>query len=157
VRRWRVSGRLVAALAVAALVVPASATAAASPAELSVRVVKSSLRGAQGAQWDVLHPKYKRVVAKSRFIACERQAAAGLGKITLKGVQAQGTRVIPATLPLLGKVEVEGVAVLITYSRRGVKGNRMAEIELFWVHNRGKYVRIIVPDEYKAYKAGRCP
>ena len=155
--RWQTSARLAAGLAVVLLAVPAYATAAASPAELAVRVAKSSFRGAFGAQWDVLHPKYKRVVTKAKFVSCERKAAAGLGKLNIKGVQAQGTRVFQATLPLLGKVEVEGVTLLITYSRANVKGNKLAEVELFWVKNGGKYARIVVPDEYTAYKAGRCP
>jgi len=158
VSKWPTNGRLVAVLAAVCLVaLPAVATAAASPAQLAVFAAKQSFKGAHAAQWQLLHPKYKQAVAKSRFVSCERKLAASVGKITVKNVQAEGTRVIPATLPLLGKVQVNGVTMAVTYTRPGVKGNSVAEVESYWVPLGSKYVRILLPAEYNAYKAGRCP
>jgi hypothetical protein len=45
----------------------------------------------------------------------------------------------------------------VTYTRPGVKGNSVAEVESYWVALGSKFVRILLPAEYNAYKAGRCP
>jgi hypothetical protein len=158
VSRPATSGRLIAAVAVAlAAAVPAVAAAAGSPAQVAVFAAKQSFKGAHAAQWQLLHPKYKQVVTKSRFVSCERKLAGSVGRIVVKNVQAEGTRVIPATVPLLGKVQVNGVTMAITYTRPGVKGSNVAEVESYWVAYKGKYVRVLLPAEYGAYKAGRCP
>jgi hypothetical protein len=149
--------RLLAALALVAVAVPATAWAATSPAQRAVQVAKLSLKGNHGQRWDALHPKYKAVVSKARFVACERKAAAGLGKIKVIGVQAEGTSVYHVTLPLLGAVDVNDVTLAITFRRPADKANQLAEVESFWVANRGRWVHVYTPDEYKAYKAGKCP
>jgi hypothetical protein len=149
--------RLLAALALVAVAVPATAWAATSPAQRAVQVAKLSLKGNHGQRWDALHPKYKAVVSKARFVACERKAAAGLGKIKVIGVQAEGTSVYHVTLPLLGAVDVNDVTLAITFRRSADKANQLAEVESFWVANRGRWVHVYTPDEYKAYKAGKCP
>jgi hypothetical protein len=153
----RVVRPLVLAVALVALAFPAAASSASSPALLAERVAKSSFKGAFGAQWDILHPTFKRVVSRARFIQCERKAAAGIGKLDIKSVNAEGTRVFSIKLPLLGKREVNGVGLAITYRRAGEKQDRIVEVELFWVAHRGKWARILVPADYQAYKAGRCP
>jgi hypothetical protein len=148
--------RLALASALLALAVPA-AWAAATPAQLAVRVAKSSFNGNQGSQWDTLHPKYRAVVTRARFVACERKAAAAIGKIKVLDVSAEGTQVVHTKLPLLGTVDVNDVTLAITY-RKGAKGSsRIAELDSLWVAHKGHWVRIYTPGEYASYKAGKCP
>jgi hypothetical protein len=144
------------ALLLAALAATA-AFAAASPAQLAVSVAKSSFRGNQGSQWDALHPRYKAVVSRARFVACERKAAAAVGKITVVNVAALGTQVITAKLPLLGKVDVNDVTLAVTFRRAGSRNALIAQIDSLWVAHKGRWVRIYAPTEYAAYRAGRCP
>ncbi len=145
---------LVAALA---LGLPA-ALAAASPAQLAVSVAKSSfIKRDPGSQWDTLHPRYKAVVSKARFVACERKAAAAAGKITVVDVSAEGTRVFTAKLPLLGNVKVNDVTLAITYRQGSARTSQIAEFDSLWVSHRGRWVRIYAPADYQAYKSGRCP
>ena len=99
----------------------------------------------------------KAVVSKARFVACERQASAGLGKIKVIGVQAEGTSVYHVKLPLLGTVDVNDVTLAITFRRGTSKTDQIAEVESLWVANHGRWVHVYTPDEYNAYKAGKCP
>ena len=140
-----------------ALCVPASSVAAASPAQRAVTLARLSLNGAVGAQWDALHPKYKAVVSKTKFVSCERKAAAGIGKIKVLDVAAEGTNVVQAKLPLLGSVAVNDVTLAVVYRKGAEQSSRIAELDSLWVSHRGRWVRIYTPAEYKAYKAGRCP
>jgi hypothetical protein len=135
----------------------APAVWAASPAQLAVSVARSSFTGKQGAQWDTLHPQYKHVVTRARFIACERRAAAAIGKIEVVGVSAEGTQVIRTKLPLLGTVSVNDVTLAVTFRKGTEKASRIAELDSLWVSNRSKWVRVLTPTEYTAYKAGKCP
>jgi len=144
-------------LALAAVAAPSAAVAASTPAQLAVRVAKTSFKGNQGAQWDTLHPKYKKVVTRARFVSCERKAAAAIGKITVLDISAEGTQVVHTKLPLLGTVDVSDVTLAITY-RKGTKGSsQIAELDSLWVAHKGHWVRIYTPTEYAAYKAGKCP
>jgi hypothetical protein len=149
--------RPLALLLLLAVAVPAAAWAAASPAPRAVQVAKFSLKGNHGQRWDALHPKYKAAVTKSRFVACERKAAAGLGKIKVIAVQAEGTSVFHMKMPLLGTVDVNDVTLAITFRRPSDKVDQIAEVESLWVANRGRWVHVYTPDEYNAYKAGKCP
>jgi hypothetical protein len=148
---------LAAAVLVPLALTASSAFAAASPAQLAVNTAKSSFSGNQGSQWDTLHPGYKAVVSRARFVACERQAAAAVGKITIVGISAEGTRVFRTKLPLLGTVNVNAVTVAVTYRRGGSKSAQIAEIDSLWVAHKGRWVRIYTPADYAAYKAGNCP
>ncbi len=149
--------RLMLVLALLALAAPGAAWAAASPAQIAVRVATLSLAGKQGAQWDSLHPKYKAVVTRARFVACERKAAAAIGKIKVLDVSAEGTQVVNAKLPLLGTVDVNDVTLAVTYRKGAQTSSQIAEVDSLWVAHRGHWVRIYSPSEYALYKAGKCP
>ena len=148
---------LLAAAAIAAAAVPGIAAAAGSPAQRAVAIAKASLGGRHDVRWAALHPKYKAVVSKARFVACERRAAAGLGKITVASVQAEGTAVYRTTVPALGKVDVDDVTLAITFRRGGSTQTQTAEVDSLWVLHKGRWVHLYSPDEYKAYAAGKCP
>jgi hypothetical protein len=145
------------AFGIAASTVAPAASAAATPAQLAVRVVTRSLNGTYGAQWDLLHPKYKAVVTRARFVQCERKAAAGVGPIEIVDVSAEGTRVIRAKLPLLGTANVSDVTLAIIYRKGKQTTSQVAEVDSLWVSNRGHWVRVYAQTDYAAYKAGKCP
>jgi len=142
-------------VAAVVLAVPAAAWAAASPAQRAVVVARASLKGEHGVRWAALHPKYQAVVSKGRFVACERRNAAALGQIKVADVDAEGTSVFHTTMPALGTVDVNDVTLAITF-RRGNQA-QIAEVESLWVAYKGRWVHLYSPDEYKAYKAGKCP
>jgi hypothetical protein len=148
---------VVAVLAVAAMAGPTAGGAVVTPTQRAVQVATLSLKGQHGQRWEALHPKYRAVVSKARFVACETKAAAGLGKLTIKGVAAEGTSVFHVTLPLLGAVDVNDVTLAVTFRRGAAKQDQIAEVESLWVANRGHWVHALTPDEYKAYKADKCP
>jgi hypothetical protein len=148
---------VVAALVLAVLAAPAASTAALSPAQRAVQVATASLHGRHGVRWGALHPAYQAVVSRARFIACERKNAAALGQIEVVGVQAEGTSVYHTAMPALGKVDVNDVTLAITFRPGTGKQEQIAEVESLWVSYKGRWVHLYSPDEYRAYKAGKCP
>jgi len=122
-----------------------------------VAVAKSAFNGNQGAQWDTLHPKYRKVVSRSRFVACERKAASAIGKIAVLRIAAEGSRVVRSNLPLLGTVNITDVTLAVTFRKGDEKASRVAELDSLWVPDRARWVRVLTPNEYRAYKAGTCP
>jgi hypothetical protein len=149
--------RLLCLLALAAVAVPAAATAATSPAQRAVQVAKASLKGQHAVRWAALHPKYQAVVSKARFVACERRNAAALGRIAVVSVDAEGTSVFHTAMPALGKVDVNDVTLAVAFRRGAGKPLQLAEVESLWVLYKGRWVHLYSPEEYNAYKAGKCP
>ena len=146
---------LIVAAAAAVLALPAVAAGAESPAQRAVAIAKASLAGRHDVRWAALHPKYRANAPKARFVACERKAAAGVGKIVVASVQAEGTSVYHTSMPGLGKVDVNDVTLAITFRRGG--STQLAEVDSLWVLYKGRWVQLYSPDEYKAYAAGKCP
>src|SRR4051812_41140156 len=125
----------VAALAAAVLVLPAAAWAAASPAQRAVVVAKASLNGNHAVRWAALHPKYRAVVSKARFVACERKNAAAVRKLRIVSVAAEGTSVYHAAMPALGTGDVNDVTLAITFRESGRQ--QIAEVDSLWVAYKG--------------------
>ena len=148
---------VLAAVVLGVLAAPATSWSALSPAQRAVQVAKASLKGQHGVRWEALHPKYQAVVSKARFVACERKNAAALGQLSIVGVQAEGTSVFHEAMPALGTVDVNAVTLAITFRQGVQKQDRIAEVESLWVTYKGRWVQLYSPDEYNAYKAGKCP
>jgi hypothetical protein len=149
--------KVLVALAVAALAVPAAAWAVASPAQRAVQVATASLKGQHAVRWAALHPKYQAVVSKARFVACERKNAAALGQVKIVNVAAEGTSVYHTAMPAIGTVDVNDVTLAVTFRKGAEKQLRLAEVESLWVLYQGHWVHLYSPAEYNAYKAGKCP
>jgi hypothetical protein len=147
--------RLLVVAALAALVLTAAAWPALSPAQRAVTVAKASLKGEHAVRYAALHPKYQAVVSKARFVACERKSASALGTVKIVGVDAEGTSVYRTKVPALGTQDVNDVTLAITFKQGGQ--TRIAEVDSLWVAYKGGWVQIYTPDEYNAYKAGKCP
>jgi hypothetical protein len=58
-------------------------------------------------------------------------------------------------VPALGTQDVNDVTLAITFKQGGQ--TRIAEVDSLWVAYKGGWVQIYTPDEYNAYKAGKCP
>jgi hypothetical protein len=149
--------RVVAAAAVGALALPALAYGAGEPAQRAVAVARASLQGKHDVRWAALHPKDQAVTTKAFFVGCERKNAAGLEGVTVTRVDPEGTSVYHLKLPGIGTVDVNDVTLAITFRRGSSKQAKIAEVESLWVSYKGRWVQVYSPDEYAAYKAGRCP
>ena len=149
--------RLMLVLALLALAAPGAASAAASPAQIAVRVATVSFAGKQGAQWDSLHPKYKAVVTRARFVACERKAAAAIGKIKVLDVSAEGTQVVTcqAAAARHGRRERRDARGHLPERCADEQPDRRGRLALG--RPQGALGADLLAERVRPYKAGKCP
>ena len=127
-----------------------------TPAPFAVALVKATLGGNFGVQWDAYHPAYKQVVSRERFIACEKKNAQGL-KIKVKAVESEGVISTPATLPLLGSAVVDRVKLAVIFSTSGSTEDLATEVTVYAYWTGTTWTRAMTTSDYKTYKAGGCP
>jgi hypothetical protein len=147
---------LVIVLAAAALAAPA-AQAADTPSSLSVKATNAIFKGQFGTAWSLLHPRHRAVVSKARFTQCHAKELASFGKLHILRVDAATTQAGTATFPPLGKISVAVVTVQITYTATGVTGQQVGTNTAYWTRASGRWVGLLSPVSYRAFKAGKCP
>ena len=105
--------------------------------------------------WAYLHPRYKRVTTRAFWESCKRKLAEkrGLEFFHIRAIDAYPDRV---TLPLLGTIRVIAVVLQAELvDRRGDHGT--ASDTHLWVKVGSEWKELWTPEQYRAYKAHRCP
>lgn len=128
-----------------------------------VETVWQSIRGQYGRVWAKLDPAYKKVTTRARWEACQRRKADALGGdwLSMTATDEYSDRVI---LPLLGNTAVTAVSLegRVRLPQSGVRRVRTTlYVRQARVFNPGNVVLVWrglwTPEQYRAYKAGRCP
>jgi hypothetical protein len=109
------------------------------------RITLEFSRGQTGRLWDELHPAEQAVVARTRFIQCERNEGFGLRKVKLldsyeETIDVAGTR-----------ARSTAVSVRVTSD----DGITTATLHAVLVD--GKWRWILQPADFAVYKRGSCP
>ena len=142
---------LLASLAVAALVTGCGGDVdpASTPAGLAqVRFLDQLYNGQIERAYATLHPAYQRIVPRSRFVQCTRQAAlGGLDSIEILDVYED-----PVQIPGGGKAGAKAVRVRLTSSDGQATTFVNHEVK---VGPRWRWV--LNDDALKAFRAGACP
>jgi len=113
-----------------------------------VRFLLDLYHGDLPGAYATLHPAYRRIVTRKRFVACTRKAALGeLDSIDILDVSDD-----TVDLPGAGRVPAKAVRVRLTSSAGGATTFVNHEVEVGsewrWVLN---------SPAARAYRAGRCP
>ena len=122
---------------------------------LHVALVWANVRGQYGRAWPLLHPRYQRVTTRAFWETCQRkqaQADPGIEWLSIRATDAYADRV---TVPLLGRVSVVAVSIEAKYEYLGA--TRTARDTLYWTKVNGKWRGLWKPEQYRAYRAKRCP
>ena len=122
---------------------------ASTPAGLAqVRFLDELYNGQLDRAYATLHPAYQRVVPRSRFVQCTRQAAlGGLDSIEILDVYDD-----PVQIPGSGKAAAKAVRVRLTSSDGQATTFVNHEVEV------GPRWRWVLNDAaLKAFRAGTCP
>jgi hypothetical protein len=142
---------VLAGLAVAALVAGCGGDVdpARTPAGMAqVRFLENLYSGKLAQAYETLHPAYQRIVPRSSFVQCTRQAGlGGLDSIEILDVYDD-----PATLPDGGQVSAKAIRVRLTSTTGKPETFVSHEVKVGpgwrWILN-GKALG--------AYRAGKCP
>jgi len=142
---------LIAGLAVAAVVSGCGGDVdpASTPAGLAqVRFLDQLYNGQLDRAYATLHPAYQRVVPRSRFAQCTRQAALG----GLDSIEVLDVYDDPVQIPGVGKAGAKAVRVRLTSSDGQSTTFVNHEVKV------GSRWRWVLNDaSLKAFRAGRCP
>lgn len=147
--------RYIAALAVAALVVGASTGclgrggggghSAQSAGDFIREVTTQFSRGQSGRLWDSLHPADQAIVSRARYTACQSNEGFDLKKFKVLETYAD-------TVDIAGKPEPSTAVSVQVTSDDGVTTATMHAVTL---NKRWRW--ILSPNDYAAYRHGRCP
>jgi hypothetical protein len=120
-----------------------------TPAGLAqVRFLDNLYNGRLGPVYTSLHPAYRRLVPRKRFVACTRAAALG----GLDSIEVLDVYNDPVDIPGSGRVPAKAVRVRLTSSDGEATTFVNHEVE---VGPRWRWV--LNPAAVSAYRAGRCP
>jgi hypothetical protein len=150
---------IVVALAVAAIATTGAPAVAGNPSgnprDLALAIAKWNLAGQYGRVWQTLEPRYRRVVPRPVWEACQRRNAKRLEGAQVSGVKVTDSYPDVITLPLLGRKHVVAVTsqatVEIAGQRRTVTGTS------YYAKVGGRWYALWQPETFRAYKARRCP
>jgi hypothetical protein len=151
--------RIVALALVGLVLIVCQAAAAANEDDAkkaAVALVYENIHAQYGKVWATLHPRYQRVTTRAFWESCKRKEAqkrAGIGWYSVRAIDAYPDRM---KLPLLGTVRVTAVTLLARITdRTGVTGT-IIDTHL-WVKVGSHWKGLWTPEQYRAYKAHRCP
>ena len=113
-----------------------------------VRFLEDLYNGKVQRAYDSLHPAYQRIVPRSRFVQCTRQAAlGGLDSIEILDVYDD-----PVRIPGVGEANAKAVRGRLTSVAGQVAPFLNHEVKV------GPRWRWVINDKsLQAYRAGRCP
>ena len=119
-----------------------------APGQAQVRFLVQLYHGNLEGAYATLHPAYKRIVTRKRFVACTRKTALG----TLDSIDVLKVYDDPVEIPGAGRVPAKAVRIRLTSSDGSATRFVSHEVEVGsqwrWVLNAAAA---------NAYKAGRCP
>lgn len=154
--------KLALVLVVVALAVTAVPAATASKEDEAKRVavaaVWENIHAQYGKVWATLHPRYQRVTTRAFWESCKRKYAARHARIEWISVKALDAYPDRVTLPLLGPIRVTAVTLTAVIKDRypDYLSGTFVDTHL-WVKVGSQWKGLWTPEQYRAYKAHRCP
>jgi hypothetical protein len=132
-----------------------AATQSDTPRSLSVKAVQWNFLHEYGRVWQLLHPRYQRVTTRAFWESCKRKKApAGVNVKSIKAIDSYPDTI---TLPLLGRVRVEAVAIELRYTVAGSTNVQSANDTIYWVRYGKGWKGLWALSDYQAYSHHRCP
>jgi hypothetical protein len=137
-------------------VVPAATASKEGEAKrVAVELVYANANAQYGKVWAYLHPRYQRVTTRAFWESCKRKLAEERGVVffDVQAIDAYPDRV---TLPLLGTTRV----IAVTLEAKMIDHQRTVGVTYdthLWVKVGSEWKGLWTPEQYRAYKAHRCP
>ena len=144
-------------VALAVTVVPAATASKEDEAKrVAVALVYANINAQYGAVWAYLHPRYQRVTTRAFWESCKRKLAEkrGIEFFDVRAIDAYPDRV---TLPRLGTIRVIAVTLEARFVGHEQRGAGIASDTHLWVKVGSEWKALWTPEQYRAYKAHRCP
>jgi hypothetical protein len=138
-------------------VVPAATASKEDEAKrVAVALVYANVNARYGTVWAYLHPRYQRVTTRAFWESCKRKLAEerGVEFFHIRAIDAYPDRV---TLPLLGTTRVIAVTLQAKFVDPHQQGVGMASDTHLWVKVGSEWKGLWTSEQYRAYKAHRCP
>jgi hypothetical protein len=120
--------------------------------------VNQNVLGQYGRSWDSLHPFHQAVVSRSRYVDCQSRGDEDTAGYTVDKTEVLDQYDEPVRIPGQPK-DVPSKAVTLRLSvgspllKKPVKYTRTVHA----VAVNGEWRWILPPEDYRAYKAHRCP
>ena len=125
-------------------------------AQLARSVAKASFAHQYKAVWTYLHPSYQKAVSQSHWQNCQGAHPAAPHTVTVTRVDIANYTKLPTKLPLLGNQSVDEIQLQIQFKTPAASGLQYAVEYTFWLKQGSKWTAVWLPDEYSAYKTGKC-
>jgi hypothetical protein len=142
-------------VALAVTVVPAATASKEDEAKrAAVALVWANVHAQYSKVWATLHPRYQRVTTRAFWESCKRKHAqkwAGIAWYSVRAIDAYPDLV---TLPLLGTIRV--TAVTLQANIGDPNPGTIIDTHL-WVKVGSQWKGLWTPEQYRAYRAHRCP
>ena len=123
----------------------------------AVALVWENVYGQYGKVWATLHPRYQRVTTRAFWESCKRKYAARHARIEWLSVKATDAYPDRVTLPLLGTIRVTAVTLLAKINERYPYASGTFIDTHLWVKVGSQWKGLWTTEQYRAYKARRCP
>ena len=128
------------------------------PADFFKESANQAFLGQYGRAWDSLYPSQQALVSRSKYVDCESASNEDTTTYTLDKIEVLDQYDEPVRIGGQAKdVPSKAVTLRMTVStpelEKPVKVTRTAHA----VAVNGEWRWILTPEDYRAYKAGRCP
>jgi len=144
-------------VALAATVVPAATASKQDEAKkAAVALVSANIHAQYGKVWASLHPRYRLVTTRAFWESCKRKEAQKRAWIEWGSIRAIDAYPDRVTLPLLGTIRVTAVTLLAEIADAAGTPGTIIDTHL-WVKLGSHWKGLWTPEQYRAYKAHRCP
>src|SRR5579871_5374022 len=101
----------------AVTLLPASARPATDPTSTLSQALADAVFAQRFAQvWDRIEPSYRARVARARWQRCVEGLVAQSRGYRVKSIRVAGSRRVPSTLPMLGRVTLVDVSLQVLYT-----------------------------------------
>jgi len=135
----------------------ATASDEGSAKRVAVALVWANVHAQYGKVWATLHPRYQRVTTRAFWERCKRKAAQEIETFEWLSVRAIDAYPDRVTLPLLGTIRVTAVTLVANVNHRYPYASGTFFDTHLWVKVGSQWKGLWTTEQYRAYKAHRCP
>jgi hypothetical protein len=125
------------------------------PSKGSQAVAKAIFGHKYTTAWGYIHPKLQKAIPESAWLSCQKKNPVASPGVKIGQVRIADSRGVPIALPLLGKQRVRTVLLQVLFTTPG-SGQQVAVQYAYWVQDKGNWKAVWLPEQYQAYKSGRC-
>jgi hypothetical protein len=125
-------------------------------AQLAKNIAIASFARKYPAVWSYLHPSYQKAVSQAHWQRCQGAHPAAPRSVKITRVAIATYSKLPTSLPLLGKQNIEEIQLQVQFKSPAASVSQYAVEYTFWLKQGNKWHAVWLPDEYGAYKTGKC-